>query len=244
MNEHIVSSYDEDIKDLQEQVVAMGGLVEKIWMDAMECVKNANDKAALQVIESDKKIDSMELKIYDKSMRLLALRSPLASDLRIVVSAMRMASSLERLGDHAKNIARREKLISTGDHPEIISLLTRMYDLSHSALQQAINAYRNSNPGSAEEIRANDARVDELFDSTVAIVLNLMAPKNPPLETEALASLLFIAKSLERMGDMTTNIAEIIIFQETGSFPTDERPRGKDHQGGLMESLAEKEKDI
>ena len=121
MNEHIVSSYDEDIKDLQEQVVTMGGLVEKIWTDAIDCVKNANDKAALQVIESDKKIDRMELKIYDKSMRLLALRSPLASDLRMVVSAMRMASSLERLGDHAKNVARREKLISAGDHPEIIS---------------------------------------------------------------------------------------------------------------------------
>ncbi len=241
MKEHIVSSYDEDIKDLQEQVVTMGGLVEKIWMDAIDCVKNANDKAALQVIESDKKIDRMELRIYDKSMRLLALRSPLASDLRMVVSAMRMASSLERLGDHAKNVARREKLISAGDHPEIISLLTRMYDMSHSALQQAINAYRNPNPEAAEEIRANDARVDELFDSTVAIVLKLMAPKNPTLETEALASFLFIAKSLERMGDMTTNIAEIIIFQETGSFPTDERPRGKDHQGGLIESLDKKD---
>ena len=232
MSEHIVTSYDEDIKDLQERVVSMGGLVEKIWIDAMDSVRTASDEKALQVIASDKHIDELEAEIYEKSMRLLALRSPVAGDLRVVVAAIRMAANLERLGDHAKSVARREKLINPDDHQEVISLLIRMYDLSLSALQQVINAYRNPNLQTAETIRANDARIDELFNSTLAIVLKLMEPQTPRLQTEALANLLFVAKSLERMGDMTTNIAEIIIFQETGSFPSEERVRGG--QDGLM----------
>ncbi len=234
MSEHIVSSYDEEIKELQGQVVSMGGLVEKIWIDAIESVTTASDEMALKVIDADKHIDNIELEIYTKAMRLLALRSPVASDLRTVVAAMRMATNLERLGDHAKNVARREKLINPDEHKEVIILLLRMYEMSLSALQQAIDAYRSPNLETAETIRANDAGIDELFNSTLAIVLKLMEPNNPPLQTEALASLLFVAKSLERMGDMTTNIAEIIIFQETGAFPTEERVRGG--QVGLMES--------
>ena len=234
MSEHIVSSYDEEIKELQGQVVSMGGLVEKIWIDAIESVTTASDEMALKVIDADKHIDNIESEIYTKAMRLLALRSPVASDLRTVVAAMRMATNLERLGDHAKNVARREKLINPDEHKEVIILLLRMYEMSLSALQQAIDAYRSPNLETAETIRANDAGIDELFNSTLAIVLKLMEPSNPPLQTEALASLLFVAKSLERMGDMTTNIAEIIIFQETGAFPTEERVRGG--QVGLMES--------
>ena len=235
MSEHIVSSYDEDIRNLQGRVVTMGGMVEKIWSDAMHAALTKDEEKALSVVNDDKGIDDVEAEIYSISMQLLALRSPVASDLRVVVSAMRMATVLERLGDHAKNVARREKLINPEEHTEVIRLIRSMFEISLTALQQSINAYRQLNLESARKIRENDARVDNLFDTTVSIVLKLMEPKTPAMETEALASLLFIAKSLERMGDMTTNIAEIIIFQKTGAFPADERSRGPAH-GGLIES--------
>ena len=225
MAKHIVTAFDNDLRRIQKDVIKMGKAVAQMWVDCIVAVSTASEAQAEKVVNFDKKIDSMEINIYDEGFQLLALRAPIAQDLRIALSALRVGTNLERAADHAKAIARRALLIKPEQHRTTVSLLNQMNTIALSNLHNVLEAYKDNDVEAAEIIRNNDANLDELFNAVLLEIVQAMTAKNPLEEAQALAHLMFVAKGIERMGDIVTNIAEIIIFQETARLPTDERTK-------------------
>jgi len=215
MNEHIVKSYEDELNSLTAEVARMGGLTEAQIADSMAAVTKRNQELATQVVVRDEKLDEAERDIERKTIRLIALRSPVADDLRRAVAAMKVANNLERCGDLAKNIAKRTLVIIESDPmTPLTRSIDRMGKLVVQRLTSVLDAYARSDLERAIAVWSQDEDVDEHYNSLFRELLTYMM--GDPRTITACAHMLFVGKNLERIGDHATNIAEIVHYQITG----------------------------
>jgi len=227
MNEqHILSAFDRDLEAVQAMVMRMGGMVESAILDASKALEMRDTELAEQVRRNDAAIDLLEEKINEEAARLIALRAPAASDLRIVLSVIKIAQSLERVGDYAKNMAKRTHVL--GSLPNIEGAggaLRRMSRRVEEMLRNALDAYNTRALDLAEEVRASDQDVDQMYNALFREFLTHMM--EDPRNITACMHLHFIAKNVERMGDLATAIAEQVIYLVTGAYPEEARPKAE-----------------
>jgi phosphate transport system protein len=224
MNEHIVRSYEEELNSLAAECVRMGGLTEAQVADAVSAVVKRNQDLAALVVGRDDKLDEAERDIERKTIRLIALRQPVADDLRRAVAAMKVANNLERCGDLAKNIAKRTLVIVESDPlTPLTRSIERMGKLVLGRLSSVLDAYSRSDLERALAVWSQDDEVDEHYNSLFRELLTSMM--GDPRTITACAHMLFVAKNLERIGDHATNIAEIIHYQITGAELIGGRPK-------------------
>ncbi len=225
MSEHIVRAYGEELNHLAAEVARMGGIAETEVTDALETVIRRDLSLAQSVIERDLKLDALDAEIERKSVRMIALRGPMAQDLRRTVSAMKIASNLERIGDLAKNIAKRGVVLAEAEPiTPLTRSIERMGRLVSGRLRDVLDAYTGSDVQRAVAVWSRDDEVDEHYNSLFRELLTYMM--GDPRTITACAHLLFIAKNLERIGDHATNIAEIVHYEITGEEMPAERPKG------------------
>jgi len=222
---HILSSYDDELNKLEALVLEMGGLVEFQLVNAVKATMKSDADLASTVISGDSRINALEAEVNALAIRVLALRQPVAEDLRAILMTLRIAGHLERMGDYAKNIARRANTITKSQSFfGSLSTLDRMADLVESHIKMALDAYTQRDSDAAEHVRSEDEKVDLLHNSLFRELLTYMM--EDPSHIGASMHLLFIAKNIERMGDHAVSIAQEIIFLVTGSWPEDKRPKG------------------
>ena len=224
MNEHIVRSYEEELNQLAAEVVRMGGLAEAQVNDSIQAFARRDVPSAQAMIGRDGKLDAMEADIERAAIRMIALRQPMANDLRRTMSAMKIAMNLERCGDLAKNIGKRTLILAEAEPAgPVTRSIERMGKLVASRLKEVIDAYTNSEVDRAVSVWSRDTEVDEHYESLFRELLTYMM--GDPRTITPCAHLLFIAKNLERIGDHATNIAEIVHFEITGQEIVSERPK-------------------
>ena len=224
MNEHIVRSYEEELNQLAAEVVRMGGLAEAQVNDSIQAFARRDVAMAQAMIGRDGKLDAMEADIERAAIRMIALRQPMANDLRRTMSAMKIAMNLERCGDLAKNIGKRTLILAEAEPAgPVTRSIERMGRLVASRLKEVIDAYTASEVDRAVSVWSRDTEVDEHYESLFRELLTYMM--GDPRTITAGAHLLFVAKNLERIGDHATNIAEIVHFEITGQEIVSERPK-------------------
>ncbi|WP_394763731.1 phosphate signaling complex protein PhoU [Phenylobacterium sp.] len=224
MNEHIVRSYEDELNSLAAECVRMGGLCEAQVADAVTGVVKRNQDLAAAVVGRDDKLDEAERDIERKTIRLIALRQPVADDLRRAVAAMKVANNLERCGDLAKNIAKRTLVIIESDPlTPLTRSIERMGKLVLGRLSSVLDAYSRSDLERALAVWSQDDEVDEHYNSLFRELLTYMM--GDPRTITACAHMLFVAKNLERIGDHATNIAEIVHYEITGAEMVGGRPK-------------------
>lgn len=221
---HIVKSYDEELNRLNSAIAQMGGLAEAQIEQAVEALAKRDVPLAERVIEADARIDALEKSVDQLAVRLLALRQPMADDLRRVVAALKTASDLERIADYATNIAKRSVGLAQLPAMRSVNGMVRMADLVRGNVRQVLDAFIAEDPDMAEDVWRRDEEVDEMYTSLFRELLTYMM--EDPRNITPCTHLLFIAKNIERMGDHATNIAETLHFQITGSELEGERPKG------------------
>ena len=215
MTEHTVKSYDEELNALSAECARMGGLAEAQVADAVTAVVKRNQELASAVVARDDKLDAAERDIERRSIRLFALRQPMADDLRRTIAAMKIANNLERCGDLAKNIAKRTLVIIESDPmTPLTRSIDRMGKLVVQRLTTVLDAYARSDLERAIAVWSQDEDVDEHYNSLFRELLTYMM--GDPRTITACAHMLFVGKNLERIGDHATNIAEIVHYQITG----------------------------
>lgn len=220
MPEHTVKAFDEDITRLRGLIAEMGGLAEVSIQESLDAMVQGNEELAEKVIKRDRKIDAIETEVDRLAVRIIALRAPMADDLREVIAALKIAGVVERIGDYAKNIARRVGEIEGRKRFEPLTLLPAMGDLAAEMVHDVLTAYASRNPELALEVIAADAKVDAFYNSIFRNLVSHMV-ENPATISSA-AQLLFVAKNIERIGDHATNVAEMVHFAATGEYPPDE----------------------
>jgi phosphate transport system protein len=222
--EHTVKAFGEELNHLTAEVARLGGLTEAQVADSIEAVARRDAGLAQAVIERDEKLDALQAEIERKAIRLIALRQPVAQDLRHTVAALKISMQLERCGDLAKNIAKR-CLILTQAEPltPLTRSIERMGRLVAARLKEVLDAYTAGDDARAVSVWSRDAEVDEHYNSLFRELLTYMM--GDPRTISPCAHLLFIAKNLERIGDHATNVAEIIHFEITGEEMISERPK-------------------
>ncbi|MDH2326269.1 phosphate signaling complex protein PhoU [Cereibacter sp. SYSU M97828] len=223
--QHIVSSFDRDLEAIQAMIMKMGGLVEAAILDAAKALETRDDELAEAVRRADKAIDALEDQVNVECARLIALRAPTATDLRTVLTVMKIASSLERCGDFAKNLAKRATVLSHMPAiPGASSAIRRMAKTVELLLKDSLDAYIHRDERLATEVRQRDAEVDQMYNALFREFLTHMM--EDPRNITACMHLHFIAKNIERIGDHATTIAEQVIYLVTGAAPEDARPKG------------------
>jgi phosphate transport system protein len=223
---HIARAFDRDLEAIQALVLRMGGLVEAALSDAATALETRDDVLAAQVRAGDKAIDMLEEQVNAECARLIAIRAPAASDLRTVLTVMKIAGSLERCGDYAKNLAKRAVVLNTMSPINgAAGSIRRMARLVGLLLKNALDAYIARDIGLAEEVRQQDQDVDQMYTALFREFLTHMM--EDPRHITACMHLHFIAKNIERVGDHATTIAEQVIYLATGSMPGEARPKGE-----------------
>ena len=224
MNQHISSAYDRDLEAIQALVMKMGGLVEEAILNAVESLANRDVELAEKVRAGDKAIDALEEQINEDAARTIALRAPVSKDLRAILSVLRLAASLERIGDYAKNMAKRTS--SLVDMPLIVgsdTALRRMAREVQAMLKDTLDAYLRRDVELAEDVRQRDQEVDQMYNALFREFLTFMM--EDPRNITSCMHLHFMAKNVERMGDLVTNMAEQVIYLVTGEMPEESRPK-------------------
>jgi len=225
MNEHISSAYDRDLEGITTLIMQMGGLVEEAILKAAKSLSDRDVELADEVRAGDKAIDALEIQINEEAARTIALRAPVSKDLRSVLTVLRLAASLERIGDYAKNIAKRTSVVvemnpvSGSD-----AALRRMAREVERMLKDTLDAYVRGDAELAEDVRQRDQEVDQMYNALFREFLTFMM--EDPRNITACMHLHFMAKNIERMGDLTTNMAEQVIYLVTGEMPDEARPKG------------------
>jgi phosphate transport system protein len=216
MAEHTVKAFDEDITRLRGLVAEMGGLAELSVAEAMDALVNGNQDLAAGVIARDKRIDQLEGEVDRLAVRVLALRAPMADDLREVIAALKIAGVIERIGDYAKNIAKRVGHIEGRKRFEPLTLLPVMNEMAGDMVHDVMTAYAARDPAAAAEIVQRDAKVDAFYDSVFRNFVSYMVEN--PATISSVAQLMFVARNIERIGDHATNIAEMVHYAATGAY--------------------------
>jgi phosphate transport system protein len=222
--DHIVKSFDEDLKRLNNVIAEMGGLAEAQLTRAVESLVRRNTELATQVVQDDKRIDTLETEVGQMTVRMLALRQPMAQDLREVVAAIKIASDIERIGDYAKNIAKRAIVLATHAPLKPVTSIPRMSQLALHIIKDVLDAYIEKDAEGARAAWRRDEEVDEMYNSVFREMLTYMM--EDPRNIGPCTHLLFIAKNIERIGDHATNVAEIVYYLVHGRSLDEERPKG------------------
>lgn len=217
--EHTVKAFDEDITQIRGLIAEMGGLAELAISEAMTALVTGDVELAKQVIERDKKLDALETQVDAMAVRVLALRAPLADDLREIVAALKISGVVERIGDYAKNIAKRIGRIEGRSTFEPLTLLPAMGEMAAEMVHDVLTAFAGRDPVMAREVIERDEKVDAFYDSIFRNVVSHMV-ENPATISSA-AQLLFVARNIERIGDHATNVAEMVHYSATGTYPDD-----------------------
>jgi phosphate transport system protein len=221
---HIVSAFDRDLEAVQALVMRMGGLVETALLDAAEALDTRDQDLAARVRSGDSAIDALEDQINTQCAMLLALRSPTASDLRTVLTVMKIAASLERAGDYAKNLAKRTAVLAEMTPiPGASGAIRRQAKAVVQMLTDALDAYIRRDVALAEDVRQRDREVDQMYNSIFREFLTHMM--EDPRNIGSCMHLHFIAKNIERVGDHATAVAEQVVYLVTGALPGEERPK-------------------
>ncbi len=224
MSEHIVSSYEGQLKTLHSTVLKMGALCESQFSNSIIALVKKDEELVDKVIGKDERIDELEKKIDDQVVNLITLRQPMAIDLRETVSAMRIAAELERIGDLAKNIVKRVKYIKVDLNNEDFSLIKTASELVQNNLKKTLDAYSKKDETLALSVWNSDKEIDVIINKLLEDFLNNM--KKEKKNIESLTHLLFVAKNIERIGDHSTNICEYVYFLIKGEEIKGNRPKG------------------
>ncbi|WP_146589155.1 phosphate signaling complex protein PhoU [Puniceibacterium confluentis] len=225
MTQHIASAFDRDLEGIQAKIMKMGGLVEAAIRDGAKSLETRDEELAEQVRQGDKAIDTLEEQLNEEAARVIAIRSPTAVDLRVILSVMRMSANLERIGDLSKNIAKRTgvlvQLQPIQGSPTALRRMAREVELM---LKDALDAYIQRDAELARDVIERDRDVDQMYNTLFREFLTFML--EDPRNITACMHLHFIAKNIERMGDHVTSIAEQVVFLVTGAKPGEPRQKG------------------
>jgi len=219
MVEHTVKAFDDEIGQLRGLIAEMGGLAEVAIARSIDSLVQHDTDLAREVILADARIDALEVEVDRLAVKIIALRAPMADDLRDVISALKISGIIERIGDYAKNIAKRVGDVEGRAKIEPLLLIPAMAEIAQSMVRDVLNAFASRNSALAVEVVDRDLKVDEFYNS---IFRNLVAHmmENPATISSA-AQLLFVARNLERVGDHATNIAELVYYAATGDYYQD-----------------------
>ena len=225
MTEHTIKAFDADLQDLARMVAEMGGLAEKQFAEAVDALVKRDGALAQKVMAADHAIDALQREVEEKAILTIARRQPMAVDLREIVSALRIANDIERIGDLAKNIGKRVVALNGEFYPvQFVRGAERMSDLVLSQLKKVLDAYARRDVARALEVWRDDDKVDAVNNSLFRELLTYMM--EDPRNITFCAHLLFCAKNIERIGDHATNIAETVHYMVEGRPLVDERPKG------------------
>ena len=223
VSEHIIKSYDEELRRLDNAITQMGGLAETQLASAIEAVVKRDSRLAADVVEADVRVDQLEQDIEGMALRLLALRQPMAVDLRQILAALKTASGLERIADYATNVAKRSIVLNQAPPVKPAFSIPRMGRLGQAMIKDVLDAYVERDADKALVVWARDEELDEMYTSLFRELLTYMI--EDPRNITACTHLLFMAKNIERIGDHATNIAETLYFMVHGTPLTMSRPK-------------------
>ena len=216
---HTLKAFDDDLDRLRALISEMGGLAEHAIREAMRCLQQRDTVGAAKIVENDAKLDALEVETERRAVQLIALRAPMAGDLRDVVAALKISGVVERIGDYAKNIAKRVPLLETMGNIEPLSLLPEMARIATEMVHDVLTAFVERDAEAALRVMERDNAVDDFYDSIFRTLLTHMM--EDPQSIGQSAHLLFIAKNIERAGDHATNIAEMVYYAATGQHMTE-----------------------
>ena len=223
-DQHIASAFDRDLEAIQARIMKMGGLVEAAIRNAALSLETRDEERAEQVRAGDKAIDGLEELINEETARLIALRAPTAVDLRLVLSVLKISNNLERIGDYAKNIAKRTGVLSqmsaVSDSAAALRRMAREVELM---LKNVLDAYIQRDAELANDVILQDREVDQMYNALFREFLTFMM--EDPRNITPCMHLHFIAKNIERMGDHATSIGEQVVYLVTGDYPEEARPK-------------------
>jgi phosphate transport system protein len=222
-SDHIIKSYDEELRRLDNTITQMGGLAESQLTAAIDAVARRDTQLATHVVEGDAEIDELDREVETLVVRLLALRQPMARDLRQIVASLKISADLERIGDYAANVAKRSLALSLTPPVRPVYSIPRMGHFSQGMVKDILDAYVARDAEKALAVWLRDEELDEMYTSLFRELLTYMI--EDPRNITACTHLLFMAKNLERVGDLTTNIAETIYFFVHGVPLTQVRPK-------------------
>ena len=233
MREHIVRSYEEELALLDKRIAQMGGLAENLLGQGFDALEGRDPGLAQTVVDADRAIDRLQREIEEQVITMIGSRQPMANDLRHIVAALRITGDLERIGDLAKNIAKRALAIAQETYPKLLmSGLRHMVEQALRQLKEVLDAYAERNSELALNVWRADEQIDAMYNSVFRELLTYMMedPRNIGFCTH----LLFAAKNIERIGDHTTNIAETVYYLVQGNTITDDRPKGDETSSTLI----------
>ncbi|GGY99403.1 phosphate signaling complex protein PhoU [Novosphingobium colocasiae] len=216
MVDHTVKAFDSEIAQLRGLVAEMGGLAEVAIRDAIAALVRHDEELARQVVAADARLDALEAEVDRLAVRTIALRAPMADDLRDVIAALKISGVVERIGDYAKNIAKRVNALEGRKEIEPVTLVPAMAEIAEGMVRDVLNAYGSRDAVLAVEVIRRDAKLDHFYNTLFRSLLTHMM-ENPQTITSA-AQLLFIARNLERIGDHATNVAEMVYYAATGEY--------------------------
>jgi phosphate transport system protein len=224
MSEHIVAAYDDELTGIAGLIAEMGGLAERMLVDAVTALVRVDTHLAQSVIATDLRLDALQRRVEEEAISLIARRQPMAKDLREVITALRVSIDMERIGDLAKNIAKRVAAIDGHFHPKRLALgVEHISEIALEQVKAVIDAFTSKDAAEALAVRERDNEIDSMYTSLFRELLTYMMedPRNITFCTH----LLFCAKNIERIGDHATNIAENVYYQVTGQQLADDRPK-------------------
>ncbi len=216
MLEHTVKAFDNEISQLRGLIAEMGGLAEVAIRDGVAALTRNDEELAAQVVANDAKLDALEAEVDRLAVRTIALRAPMADDLRDVIAALKISGVVERIGDYAKNIAKRVRRVEGYGKIEPLTLIPAMAEIAQGMVRDVLNAYGARDAQLAVEVIKRDEQVDNFYNSIFRNLVSHMM-ENPATISDA-AQLLFVARNLERVGDHATNVAEMVYFAATGEY--------------------------
>ncbi|SHO65331.1 phosphate transport system protein [Pseudoxanthobacter soli DSM 19599] len=223
---HVVKAFDDELQTVISKIIQMGGRVEWLFSASVDALLSGATDRAASLIAEDADIDRLEAAIEDEAILVIARRQPVATDLRDLFSAVKIASELERIGDLGKTIAKRAVLL--GDDRVVRSARAAISDMANFArnqLKTVLDAYVENDAAKATSVRNADAALDTHYTACFRQILTYMM--EDPRNISSCVHLLHVAKSVERIGDHTTNIAEYVLYRVTGEIPRDDRPKGE-----------------
>lgn len=219
MAEHTVKAFDDEISKLRGLIAEMGGMAEVAIADAVDALLTQDSEKADRVIARDPQLDELEAKVDRLAVRVIALRAPMADDLRDIIAALKISGIVERIGDYAKNIAKRIDEVSVKTKIEPVTLIPAMAEIAQSMVRDVLNAYAARDSELAVEVIKRDEKLDNFYNSIFRNLVSHMM-ENPATISSA-AQLLFVARNLERIGDHATNVAEMVYFAASGAYYSD-----------------------
>ena len=225
MSDHIVKTYDEELDRISNSIVQLGGFIEDQLARAIHSLVHRDSDLADSVVDDDKKADELEEDINNQVIRILALRQPMAVDLRLITAALKISSDLERIGDHAANVAKRAHALNQFEPVKPISAVSRMAQIVQKMIKDVLDAFLERDSERAMEVWRRDEEVDEMYNSLLRELVTYMM--EDPRNITPCTNLLFVAKNIERVGDHATNMAETINFLVHGTNITENRPKGE-----------------